>query len=94
MPHHAGDLQLVVALDPEHEERIAQLLRLLRRIEELEAAMRRPGGIRITQERELSHLRERLQPDAPAVEDILNTARRLQRPIGALTADDVMKRHR
>ena len=45
MPHHAGDLQLVIALNPERVERIAQLLRL-------------------------------------------------QRPIGVLTADDVMKRHR
>jgi hypothetical protein len=70
-------------------EPLSEALRLIRRQSELEEAMRRPGGIRVIHERELHQLRERLQAFPVAVRAILETARRLNRPIEALSAQDV-----
>lgn len=41
-------------------ELVSEAMRLLKRQSELEAAMRAPGGSRITEERELYQLRARL----------------------------------
>ena len=60
-------------------------LRLLRRQSELEEAMRRPGGIRVAEERELDQLRDRLQKYPAAVRAILEASKRLRRPVDALS---------
>ena len=43
--------------------------------------MRRPGGIRVIEEREFSALREQLKNHPAAVRAILDAASRLQRPV-------------
>jgi hypothetical protein len=73
--------------DPRHPVR--ETLRLRRRKEELESGLRQPGGIRIMQERGLYCVREKLQRVPTAIEAILKAARLLQRPVAALSADDV-----
>lgn len=70
-------------------EPLTEAFRLLRRQSELEDAMRRPGGIRVTEERELYHLRDVLQKYPAAVRAILEASRRLHRPIAALSLTDV-----
>ena len=69
-------------------EPVSEALRLLRRQSELEEAMRRPGGIRVTEERELYALRDVLRRYPGAVTAILDAARRLHRPVDALTFSD------
>jgi hypothetical protein len=51
--------------------------------------MRRPGGIRITEERELLGLRVCLQQYPRAVETILCAAQELRRPVQALSLEDL-----
>jgi hypothetical protein len=51
-----------------------ETLRLIRRQAELEIAMRRPGGIRITEERELFQLRDALAQFPGAVATFMNAA--------------------
>lgn len=70
-------------------EPLTEALRLLRRQSELEEAMRRPGGIRMTEERELYPLKDSLQKYPAAVRAILNTSKRLHRPVDALSLNDV-----
>ena len=53
-------------MEPLHEA-----LRLIKRQRELEAAMRRPGGIRVTEERELFQLRDALAQFPAAVNAIV-----------------------
>ncbi len=48
-------------------EPLSEALRLLRRQSELEDAMRRPGGIRVTEERELYQLKDNPQKYPAAV---------------------------
>jgi hypothetical protein len=55
----------------------------------LEIAMRRPGGIRITEERELHQLRDALTRYPVAVSAIMEAASRMRRPIDTISADDV-----
>ncbi|MGA2778189.1 MAG: hypothetical protein ABSF94_11565 [Steroidobacteraceae bacterium] len=70
-------------------EQLHEALRLIKRQTELEAAMRRPGGIRVTEERELFQLRGALSQYPDAVTAILETAAQLRRPINAISAEDV-----
>ena len=71
-------------MEPLHEA-----LRLIKRQAELEIAMRQPGGIRVTEEREIYALRERLQRYPQAVTAILQAARTLNRPVDTLQLHDV-----
>ena len=70
-------------------EPLTEALNLLRRQAELEEAMRRPGGIRVTEERELYELRAILQKYPGAVRAILEASKRLRRPVDALLPQDV-----
>ena len=71
-------------MEPLHEA-----LRLIKRQAELEIAMRRPGGIRITEERELHQLRDALTRYPAAVSAIMEAASRMRRPLDTISADDV-----
>ena len=51
--------------------------------------MRRPGGIRVTEERELYELRSHLQKYPAAVRAILEASTRLHRPVDTLTPRDI-----
>ncbi len=70
-------------------EPLTEALRLLRRQAELEVAMRKPGGIRVTEERELFQLQARLQKYPAAVCAILEAAHRLHRPVDTLSVADI-----
>jgi hypothetical protein len=70
-------------------ELVSEALRLLRRQSELEDAMRSPGGIRVTEERDLYAIRQRLQLYPQAVAAILQTAADLHRPVDTLSLKDV-----
>jgi hypothetical protein len=71
-------------MEPLHEA-----LRLIKRQAELENAMRRPGGIRITEERELFQLRHDLARFPAAVSAIMDAASRMRRPVDTISAADV-----
>jgi hypothetical protein len=66
-----------------------EALRLIKRQTELENAMRRPGGIRVTEERELFQLRHTLAQYPAAVTAIIEAAARMRRPVDTLSLDDV-----
>ncbi len=70
-------------------EPIHEALELLKRQAELETGLRQPGGIRVTEERELYALRARLQRYPQAVTAILQAARNLNRPVDTLEPHDV-----
>jgi len=70
-------------------EPLHEALRLIKRQAELEIAMRRPGGIRITEERELHQLRDALTRYPAAVSAIMEAASRMRRPLDTISADDV-----
>ena len=70
-------------------DNIQQALELLKRQAELESGLRQPGGLRVTSEHELYALRERLQRYPEAVNAILQRARNLNRPVDALTPNDL-----
>jgi hypothetical protein len=70
-------------------EPLTEALRLLRRQSELEEAMRRPGGIRVTEERELLQLENSLQRYPAAVRAILEASMRLHRPVDSLSISDI-----
>ena len=71
-------------MEPLHEA-----LRLIKRQTELESAMRRPGGIRVTEERELFQLRGALAQFPAAVTAIIDAATRMRRPVDTISAEDV-----
>lgn len=71
-------------MEPLHEA-----LRLIKRQAELESAMRRPGGIRVTEERELFQLRGSLTQFPAAVTAIMEAASRMRRPIDTISVEDV-----
>ena len=71
-------------MEPLHEA-----LRLIKRQTELETAMRRPGGIRVTEERELFQLRGALSQYPAAVTAIMDAAARMRRPVDTISAVDV-----
>ena len=70
-------------------EPLNEALRLLRRQAEVENAMRGPGGIHVTAERELHEIRQTLTRFPGAVRAILETASRLSRPVDALSRADI-----
>ena len=70
-------------------EPLQEALRLIKRQAELETAMRRTGGIRITEERELFHLRNALTQFPAAVNAIMETASRMRRPVDTISSEDV-----
>jgi len=70
-------------------ETVEETLRLLKRQAELEATMRQPGGIRITEERELHALRRRLAKFPEAAEAVMQAAHALRRPVTELSVDEV-----
>ena len=70
-------------------EPIIEVLRLIKRQSELESAMRRPGGIRVTEERELHQLRGALSRYPAAVNAILEAASRMRRPVDTISAHDI-----
>ncbi len=71
-------------MEPLHEA-----LRLIKRQTELENAMRRPGGIRVTEERELFQLRHALTQYPVAVTAIIEAAARMRRPVDTISAEDI-----
>ena len=70
-------------------EPLTEALNLLRRQAQLEEALCRPGGIRVTEERELYELRALLQKYPAAVRAILEASGRLHRPVDSLSLRDV-----
>ncbi len=72
-------------------EPITEALSLLKRQAEIESGLRQPGGIRVTEERELYALRTRLERYPQAVTAILTTASNLRRPVDTLSLEDVSR---
>jgi len=70
-------------------EPITEALELLKRQAVLENGLRRAGGIRVTEERELYAVRERLQRYPQAVATILQMASNLHRPVDTLSSADL-----
>jgi hypothetical protein len=70
-------------------EPLREALRLIKRQTELENAMRRPGGIRVTEERELFQLRHALTQYPAAVTAIIEAAARMRRPVDTISAEDI-----
>jgi hypothetical protein len=70
-----------------------EALRLIKRQTELENAMRRPGGIRVTEERELFQLRHTLAQYPAAVTAIIEAAARMRRPVDTISIDDIDSVH-
>ena len=70
-------------------EPMTEALALMKRQSELETGLRQPGGIRVTEERELYAVRQRLQRYPQAVAAILQTASNLRRPVDALSYSDL-----
>jgi len=68
---------------------INEAIRLLRRQAELEAAMRKPGGIRITEEQELLMLKRRLAEYPQAASAVVQAAHAMRKPVTAVTATEV-----
>jgi hypothetical protein len=66
-------------------EPLNETLRLIKRRAELENAMRQPGGIRITEERELLQLRDALAQFADAATSLLATGSRMRTPLEGLS---------
>lgn len=70
-------------------ETVNEALELLKRQAELEAAMKQPGGIRITEEQELHVVRRRLEQFPAAVLAAVQTAHALRRPISNVSVNDI-----
>ena len=70
-------------------EPVQYALLLLKRQSELENAVRRPGGTRVNEERELYQLREALSRFPAAVTAILEAASRMRRPVDTVCIEDV-----
>jgi hypothetical protein len=72
-------------------EPISEPLEHLERQAELEDALRNPGGIRVTEERELHSLREHLARYrySNAVEAVIKASRNHRRPMDSITVTDV-----
>lgn len=70
-------------------ETVNEALGLLKRQAELEAAMRQPGGIRITEEQELHLVRQRLAKFPEAMQAVIQAAHALRRPITEVSAQEV-----
>jgi hypothetical protein len=72
-------------------ETVHEALRLIKRQSEFENAMRRPGGIRVNEERELFQLRHALTQYPAAVAAILEAAARMRRPLDSISLEDVQE---
>ena len=70
-------------------EPLSEALRMLRRQAELENAMRKPGGIKVMEERELYALQAHLATVPAAARAVLEAARRLHRPVDVLTLREI-----
>ena len=70
-------------------EPLTEALRLLRRQAELEIAMRKPGGMRVTEERELFQLQAHLAKIPVVTRAVLEASSRLHRPVDALSIEDI-----
>ena len=70
-------------------EPVKEVLRLIRRQAEIHTAMRVPGGIRITEERELLAIAEQLKQYPAAMRAALEAAQQLHRPADSLAVEDV-----
>lgn len=68
---------------------VGETLNLLKREAELEGGMRRPGGIRITEEQELHRIRRRLRTVPDAVDAVLTVSKALACPLSRVTEHDV-----
>lgn len=68
---------------------VTQALELLKRQAELEAAMKHPGGIRVTEEQELHMVRRGLTEFPEAMRAVIETAHALRRPVTDVSADEV-----
>jgi hypothetical protein len=68
---------------------INDAIRLLRRQADPEAAMRKPGGIRITEEQELVMLNRRLAEYPEAALAVMQAAHAMRKPVTAVTASEV-----
>ena len=68
---------------------INEAIRLLRRQSDLEAAMRKPRDIRITEEQELVMLKRRLSEYPEAAHAVMQAAHALRKPVSAVTAREV-----
>lgn len=70
---------------------VENALWLIKRQTELETALRSPGGIRITEERELFAVRLRLAQYPEAIKAIAAASATLHRPVDALSTADVLQ---
>jgi hypothetical protein len=68
-----------------------ETLRLLKRQAQLEEAIRRPGGIRILEERELVLLRSELEKVPIEVATIKDTAAKLRKAVNAMSPEDLQR---
>jgi hypothetical protein len=68
---------------------LREALRLVKRHAALERAKRRPGGIRILEERELLELKGALAPHGTTVAAIKDAAARKRQPLDMLSVDDI-----
>jgi hypothetical protein len=66
-----------------------ETLRLLKRQSQLEKAIRRPGGIRIIEERELVLLRSALEKVPIEVATIMDTAAKMRKPLDNMSPEDL-----
>jgi hypothetical protein len=93
----SGELTTSTTDDKRPEEKtsvepITEALRLLKRQSELQSGLRRFGGMRVTEERELFLIRNKLAQYPAAVQAITITAAELHRPVDTLSVRDVEKR--
>ena len=70
-------------------ETVNEALALLKRQAELEAAMKQPGGIRITEEQELHLVRRKLENFPEAMRAVIQAAHALRRPVTEVSAQEV-----
>jgi hypothetical protein len=70
-------------------ETVNEALVLLKRQAELEAAMKQPGGIRISEEQELHLVRRRLENFPEASRAVIEAAHALRRPVSEVSAQEV-----
>lgn len=70
-------------------ETVNEALGLLQRQAKLEAAMKQPGGIRITEEQELHVVRRLLSNYPEAMHAVVQAAHALRRSVTEVTAADV-----
>jgi hypothetical protein len=70
-------------------ESLEKALTLMKRQAVLEAAMKRRGGIRVTEERELHSVRRMLTEFPDVMRLVLQAAHALHRPIGELSSGEL-----